>query len=217
MGTRMTMASIKCATVQFHHRANDKAYNMSVVERFSREAADQKVKILAFPEMCLTGYWPVRNLGREKLEELAEPVPCGPATRAVAQLSAQHDMAVGVGLIERGKDGRLFNTYVVCLPDGQFHRHRKLHAFESDDIASGDSYTVFDTPWGVKAGVLICWDNNLVDAPYLNRDPALVETAIKKLETRTKSPDRLPTGTRCSQPKLKKRSIFNGWGTRIRT
>src|SRR4029453_16593505 len=96
---------LKAGTVQFHHRANDKAYNMSVVERFSREAADQKVKILAFPEMCLTGYWPVRNLGREKLEELAEPVPCGPATRAVAQLSAQHDMAVGVGLLGRGEDG----------------------------------------------------------------------------------------------------------------
>jgi len=90
-------------------------------------------------------------------------VPSGPSTRAVAQLSSQYDMAVGVGLIERGEDGRLFNTYVVCLPDGQFHRHRKLHAFESDDIASGDSYTVFDTPWGVKVGVLICWDNNLVE------------------------------------------------------
>ena len=136
---------------------------MSVVERFSREAADQKVKILAFPEMCLTGYWHVRNLGRVKLEELAEPVPSGPSTRAVARLSSQYDMAVGVGLIERGDDGRLFNTYVVCLPDGQFHRHRKLHAFESDDIASGDSYTVFDTSWGVKVGVLICWDNNLVE------------------------------------------------------
>ena len=50
-----------------------------------------------------------------------------------------------------------------ACPTGRSHRHRKLHAFESDDIASGDSYTVFDTPWGVKVGVLICWDNNLVE------------------------------------------------------
>lgn len=157
------MNTIRCATVQFHHKADDKAYNMSVVERFCREAAEQDVKILAFPEMCLTGYWHVRNLGRAQLEALAEPVPAGPSMRAVIALSARHDMAIGVGLIERGEDGRLFNTYAVCLPDGQVHRHRKLHAFESDDIASGDSYTVFDTPWGVKVGVLICWDNNLVE------------------------------------------------------
>lgn len=62
MGTRMIKASIRCGTVQFHHRANDKADNMSVVERFAREAADQGVKILAFPEMCLSGYWHVRDL-----------------------------------------------------------------------------------------------------------------------------------------------------------
>jgi predicted amidohydrolase len=150
---------LKAGTVQFHHRANDKAYNMSVVERFAREAAARQVKLLAFPEMCLTGYWHVRNLARNQLEELAEPVPSGPSTQAVSELSARYEMAIGVGLIERAEDGRLFNTYVVCLPDGQVHRHRKLHAFESDDIASGDSYTVFDTPWGVKVGVLICWDN----------------------------------------------------------
>ena len=41
--------------------------------------------------------------------------------------------------------------------------HRKLHAFEHEEIASGSSYTVFDTPWGFRAGVLICWDNNLVE------------------------------------------------------
>ena len=29
--------------------------------------------------------------------------------------------------------------------------------------SSGDSYTVFETPWGPKIGVLICWDNNLVE------------------------------------------------------
>jgi predicted amidohydrolase len=154
---------LKCGTVQFHHKANDKAYNMSVVERFCRDAAERQVKILAFPEMCLTGYWHVRNLPREPIEALSEAVPSGSSTQAVLKLAAQFDMAIGVGLIEKADDGRLFNTYMVCMPDGQVHRHRKLHAFENDCISSGDSYTVFDTPWGVKVGVLICWDNNLVE------------------------------------------------------
>jgi predicted amidohydrolase len=38
-----------------------------------------------------------------------------------------------------------------------------LHAFEHEAIASGSSYTVFDTRWGFRAGVLICWDKNLVE------------------------------------------------------
>lgn len=157
------MTMLRCGTVQFHHKADDKARNMAVVERFCREAAEQRVKILAFPEMCLTGYWHVRDLPRESIEALSEPVPSGPSTQAIVTLARRYDMAIGVGLIEKTDDGRLFNTYVVCMPDGQAHRHRKLHAFESDDISSGDHYTVFDTPWGVKVGVLICWDNNLVE------------------------------------------------------
>ena len=42
-------------------------------------------------------------------------------------------------------------------------RHRKLHAFENDHIASGTEFTVFDTPHGFRAGVLICYDVNLVE------------------------------------------------------
>jgi predicted amidohydrolase len=90
-------------------------------------------------------------------------VPDGPSVRALSDLSVRHEMAVGAGLLERAGDGSIYNSYVVSLPDGSVHCHRKLHAFESEHIASGDRFTVFDTPWGVKAGILICWDNNLVE------------------------------------------------------
>ena len=49
------------------------------------------------------------------------------------------------------------------MPDGSLHTHRTLHAFEHPAISSGEGFTVFDTPWGVKVGILICWDNNLVE------------------------------------------------------
>src|SRR5204863_1201147 len=41
--------------------------------------------------------------------------------------------------------------------------HRKLHAFESQYIKSGSTYTVFDIPQGCRVGVLICYDNNLIE------------------------------------------------------
>ena len=54
--------SLRAATVQFQHRANDKNYNLSTMERFITEAAEQQIQLLAFPEMCITGYWHVRHL-----------------------------------------------------------------------------------------------------------------------------------------------------------
>src|SRR6185369_3090385 len=157
------MNTLRCGTVQFRHRANDKAYNLSVIARFAGEAAAAGVQILAFPEMCITGYWHVRNLGRDALEALAEPIAGGPSVETVRDLARRHRMTIGAGLIERSADGRLFNTYAVCLPDGTVHHHRKIHAFENEHIASGERYTVFDTPYGVKIGILICWDNNLIE------------------------------------------------------
>jgi predicted amidohydrolase len=159
----ITMTSLRCASVQFRHRADDKAYNLSVIAEFAGQAADRGVRILAFPEMCITGYWHVRNLDRDKLVRLSEPAPEGESIRNVAALAEKYGMAIGAGFIERDRDGRLFNTYFVCQPNGAADWHRKLHAFENKHIDSGDRYTVFDTPWGVRVGILICWDNNIVE------------------------------------------------------
>jgi predicted amidohydrolase len=49
------------------------------------------------------------------------------------------------------------------MPDGTWACHRKLHVFVSEFLTPGDRYTVFDTPHGCKVGVLICYDNNLVE------------------------------------------------------
>jgi hypothetical protein len=54
-------------------------------------------------------------------------------------------------------------VYAVCLPGGVRHCHRKLHAFEHRRIVSGDRFTVFDTAWGVRVGVLIGGDAYLVE------------------------------------------------------
>jgi len=113
--------------------------------------------------MCITGYWHVRNLSHEEVNSLAEPIPDGPSSNLLAAMAIEHRMTIGAGLIERSGDGSFFNSYVVAMPDGQVVCHRKLHAFEGPYMKSGDSYTVFDTPHGCRVGVLICYDNNLVE------------------------------------------------------
>jgi len=154
---------IRVASVQFEHAAGDKEANLGKIRAFVARAARAGVAIIAFPECCVTGYWFLRHLSRDELTELAEPVPEGHSSQALMALAKEHGMTVGAGLVEMGEDGRLYNSYVVAMPDGGFRRHRKLHAFVSEHMDSGSEYTVFDTPHGCRVGVLTCYDNNLVE------------------------------------------------------
>jgi predicted amidohydrolase len=79
------------------------------------------------------------------------------------RLARRYDITIGAGFIEAGEQGVFHNSYVVALPDGTVHRHRKLHAFEHPSIQSGSEYTVFDLPDGFRAGVLICYDCNIIE------------------------------------------------------
>jgi predicted amidohydrolase len=155
------MDTIRVASVQFEHKDGDKVFNLKTIESFVKKASQQNVQIIVFPECCVTGYWYLRQLSREELETLAEPVFKGPSSQKIMQLATQYNITIGAGLVEIDGDGTLYNTYVVAIPDGNFHRHRKIHCFVNENMASGDEYTVFDTPYGCKVGVLICYDNNI--------------------------------------------------------
>ena len=60
------MQPIKAAAIQFNHRPGDKVYNLNRVRELSAQAAAQSVNLAVFPEMCITGYWHVRNLSRRR-------------------------------------------------------------------------------------------------------------------------------------------------------
>jgi len=155
------MEKIRAAVVQFEHAAGDKKANFDKIDHFIERAAREKAQIVLFPECCITGYWFLRRLSRKQLIDLAEPVFTGPSSQALVERARSHGIMIGAGLVEIDPDGTLYNTYVVALPDGSVFRHRKLHCFISEHMDSGSEYTVFETPWGIKAGVLICYDNNI--------------------------------------------------------
>lgn len=155
---RMTVAS-----VQFTHVAGDKQANLRIITDYVTDAADQGIDLIAFPEMCVTGYWHVRNLPRPAIEQLSEKVPGGPTVDALLELSARFGITIGAGLIEQDHEGQLFNSWVIAMPDGRHACHRKLHCFVSEHMQSGNQYTVFDGPHGWRVGILTCWDNNLVE------------------------------------------------------
>ena len=66
--------TIRVAAVQMESKAGDKAANFSKIESFVKQAADEGVKLIVFPECCIKGYWFIRNLTQEALRKLAESI-----------------------------------------------------------------------------------------------------------------------------------------------
>ena len=115
--------------------------------------------MVCFHECSIPGYTFIESLARAQIVELAERVPEGPSIGRLIEIAGTHQVAVGAGLVERDGD-RLFNSYVVVTSDGVAAKHRKIHAFISEEIACGEGYTVFDL-LDTKFGILICYDVNL--------------------------------------------------------
>lgn len=162
------MKNIKAASVQFQSAPGDKNKNLETIEHFVTQAASENVKLIAFPECCITGYWFLRKLCHNDLSALAEPAFEGPSSQYLQNLAQRFQMIIGAGLIEKTDDDHLYNTYVVALPTGKMYRHRKIHAFINEHISQGHQYTVFDTPHDCRIGVLTCYDNNIIENARMN-------------------------------------------------
>jgi len=99
------------------------------------------------------------NLSSDDAKNAGEPVPDGPICRQFAECARKHNANIVVGLRERD-GGRLYNTGVVFDRSGEpVGRYRKTHLApgESDEVAAGDAYPVFQLDFGV-IGVMICMD-----------------------------------------------------------
>jgi predicted amidohydrolase len=159
---------LRAAAIQMESVPSDKEANFAKIERLAAESVSRGAELIVFPECSITGYWFIRNLSVEQLAALAEPIPSGPSTRRLVELAARLGVTIGAGLVEcagggSGSPDIFYNSYVVALPDGTTHRHRKIHAFEHTAVRSGDELTVFDLPGGFRAGLLICYDCNIVE------------------------------------------------------
>ena len=155
---------MKVATAQFEHRDGEICYNLEVVKRFTIQVANQGCELIAFPECCLTGYWHLRKLKRSELIELSEALDRHNVFSELQRVAIEHNVLIGVGHVEYDVElNRLFNSYSLIGPEGVLGRHRKLHCFISEHLECGNKYTVFTLPNGKKCGILICYDNNLIE------------------------------------------------------
>ncbi|WP_158795517.1 nitrilase family protein [Pedobacter sp. L105] len=156
------MRELKIATAQFENKSGDKKYNLSGIERLSKEAALNGADVIAFHECSLTGYTFARNLSKAQMLDLAEYIPDGASIIELTQYAARYNIAILVGLFEKDHDNNLYKAYICVDKTGLIARHRKLHPFINPNLLPGTSYTVFDL-YGWKCGILICYDNNVIE------------------------------------------------------
>ena len=154
------MRDIRVASAQFEHRNHDKSYNLARIKALTRRAVERGAEIVSFHECSISGYTFLQHLSRDELAAVAEPVPDGPSTRALHAMSREYGVVVMAGLVESATAGRFHNCYLTVGPEGFITKYRKLHTFINPSLTPGDSYNVIDL-LGIKAGFLICYDNNL--------------------------------------------------------
>ncbi|MDD2300637.1 MAG: nitrilase, partial [Fermentimonas sp.] len=148
------MNNLVISTAQFENRSGDKDYNLSVIEKLTKEAKGKGADVVSFHECSVTGYTFAKNLSKSEMLQLAEYIPEGESVQRLISIANENDITILAGLFEKDESDNLFNTYVCVNKDGLVAKHRKIHPFISRFLSPGNSYTVFDIN-GWKCGILI--------------------------------------------------------------
>ena len=157
------MASLHIASIQFENASGNKIANLATIRRLTKQASINGCNVAAFHECSISGYTFASKLSRQELWDVAEDIPTGPSIQALIKIAQDTKMVVLAGLFERDEcKDTIYNTYVCVSGDGILAKFRKLHPFISKHLSAGDELVVFDL-LGWKAGILICYDNNVIE------------------------------------------------------
>jgi predicted amidohydrolase len=149
------------AVAQFEPKDGDKKYNLSIIDKLTQKAKLNGADVISFHEMSITAYTFTKDLNLTEIIALSEEIPNGESTKQLITLSKKYDIPILAGLVEK-ENGEIFNTY-ICVNNGQVvAKYRKLHPFISKYMSPGSDYVVFDL-LGWKCGILICYDNNIIE------------------------------------------------------
>src|SRR4051794_3549686 len=120
---------MKVATTAMEVR-HHKETNLAKIIQLATDAARQGAQLVVFPEAALQGYMYAIN-SEMATEELkyhygeAEPLR-GPTVLAIAAVARQLDLHIIFGMVEIA-GAVLYDTAVLCQPDGSVQGFRKVH------------------------------------------------------------------------------------------
>ncbi|WP_396180716.1 carbon-nitrogen hydrolase family protein [Flavobacterium sp.] len=167
----MEFKKFKAATVQTSPVFLNVEKTVDKAISFIKEAASNQAKLIAFPEVFISGYpywnWimtPVQ--GSKWYEELYKNSVdiAGPEIQKLCLAAKENDMHVVIGINERGSSfGEIYNTNLIIDNKGVIiGKHRKLVPTWAEKLTwtsgDGSSLKVYDTEIG-PIGTLACGEN----------------------------------------------------------
>ncbi|SJZ34807.1 Predicted amidohydrolase [Trichlorobacter thiogenes] len=158
------MTGISVTLAQLKPKLGCVAENLVLIEERIKKAAADKVDLIVFPELAVTGYF-LKDL----VPEVALRIDSSEITH-LKELSRQ--ISIAIGLVEVTDDYRFYNT-ALYLEDGEIrHLHRKVYLptyglfDEQRYLARGERFRAFDTKFG-RMGLLICEDMWHLSSSYI--------------------------------------------------
>lgn len=167
----MDFKKFKAATVQTSPVFLNVEKTVDKAISFIKEAASNQAKLIAFPEVFISGYpywnWimtPVQ--GSKWYEELYKNSVdvAGPEIQKLCLAAKENDMHIVIGINERGSSfGEIYNTNLIIDNKGIIiGKHRKLVPTWAEKLTwtsgDGSSLKVYDTEIG-PIGTLACGEN----------------------------------------------------------
>ncbi len=153
---------------QIYPKLGDLAHNLGVHLDYAKQAHEQGVDLLVFPELSMTGYQ-VQDL----VPEVALRADGGdPVFAQLLKASADLELDIVVGFVHEDSRNRFYIADAYLSGGELVHLHHKLYLptyamfDESRYFAQGNSARAFDTRFG-RVGMLICEDFWHVSPPYL--------------------------------------------------
>jgi predicted amidohydrolase len=165
---------MKVALAQIAPKLGDLPANLKKHRDLIKQAKNEKVNLLVFPELSLTGYF---------LEELAYHVALRPESPELKQLGKEAgDMAFVVGFVEETSDYHYYISAAFIEQGEMRHLHRKVYLpnygmfTDQRYFAEGDRVQAFDASFG-RCGLLVCediWHNSTVNILAADRANYLI-------------------------------------------
>ena len=147
------MKDTKIALVQMKSKLNDKKSNLEKIKIYIKEAWENHVDIICFPEACINGYGKKTDpLVGSEIAEL---------TGIFKDIAIDYQITILTGFIEEKFEDSPYITQMINTPDGKVGYYRKSHLGESEIgyFSRGNAIPIFETPTAL-IGVQICWETH---------------------------------------------------------
>lgn len=150
---------MKIAGVQLDIAWEDKQANFERLGPWVDTAVAGGARLVVLPEMYSCGF----SMNTATIEEPED----GPSTEFLRSTARRHGIWICGSVPERpnGSD-RPYNTFILCAPDGNLHRYRKIHPFtyarEHEHYAPGSAFCTVEVE-GLRCTLFVCYDLRFAD------------------------------------------------------